>query len=151
VKISLVSIGSKRGKNKRAQEDLLVDEYVRRAGRFASAEGLWVDTETAFWVFVDNAHGRSPTPTILMDAGGRALTSVEFAETIAAFQDRGTQQIVVAIGGSDGWTADARRRADLLVSMGRFTFPHSLARVVIAEQIYRAMTILAGHPYHCGH
>ena len=86
-----------------------------------------------------------------MDSGGRLLTSEDFAGAIGDFRDRGVQQIVVGIGGADGWTAEAKKRADLLVSMGRLTLPHGLARVVAAEQIYRAMTILAGHPYHCGH
>lgn len=86
-----------------------------------------------------------------MDSGGRLLTSEDFAGAIGDFRDRGVQQIVVGIGGADGWTAEAKQRADLLVSMGRLTLPHGLARVVAAEQIYRAMTILAGHPYHCAH
>jgi 23S rRNA (pseudouridine1915-N3)-methyltransferase len=58
---------------------------------------------------------------------------------------------VLAIGPADGWSAEARQRADLLLSLGRMTLPHQLARVVLAEQVYRAFTILAGHPYHSGH
>jgi 23S rRNA (pseudouridine1915-N3)-methyltransferase len=58
---------------------------------------------------------------------------------------------MLAIGPADGWSVAARQRADLLVSFGRLTLPHQLARVVLAEQVYRALTILAGHPYHTGH
>lgn len=58
---------------------------------------------------------------------------------------------VLAIGPADGWSPEARVRADLVVSFGPMTLPHSLARVVLAEQVYRALTILAGHPYHSGH
>jgi 23S rRNA (pseudouridine1915-N3)-methyltransferase len=57
----------------------------------------------------------------------------------------------MAIGPADGWSDTARQRADLLLSLGRITLPHQLARVVLAEQVYRAFTILAGHPYHSGH
>lgn len=151
MRISLVSIGAKRGRGKREAEDSLVDCYLRRSGRYVSIEGVWVETEAAFWGVIDNTAGRMAARSILMDGGGRMMTSVEFAGAIADCRDRGVQSIVVGIGGADGWTADAKSRADLVVSMGRFTLPHSLARVVAAEQIYRAMTILAGHPYHCGH
>jgi 23S rRNA (pseudouridine1915-N3)-methyltransferase len=58
---------------------------------------------------------------------------------------------VLAIGPADGWSDAARARAGLLLSFGSITLPHQLARVVLAEQIYRALTILAGHPYHSGH
>jgi 23S rRNA (pseudouridine1915-N3)-methyltransferase len=59
--------------------------------------------------------------------------------------------VVLAIGPADGWSGMARERANLIFSLGRITLPHQLARVVLAEQVYRALTILAGHPYHCGH
>ena len=66
-------------------------------------------------------------------------------------RDDGAQQIVFAIGPADGWSEDARKRATLLLSLGSFTLAHALARLVLAEQIYRACTILTGHPYHSGH
>ncbi len=66
-------------------------------------------------------------------------------------RDNGTQTLVLAIGPADGWSDGARARASLLLSFGAITLPHELARAVLAEQIYRALTILAGHPYHCGH
>jgi 23S rRNA (pseudouridine1915-N3)-methyltransferase len=59
--------------------------------------------------------------------------------------------MVFAIGPADGWSVNARDQANLLLSFGRITLPHQLARVVLAEQVYRAFTILAGHPYHSGH
>lgn len=151
MRISLISIGAKGGRSKREGEELLVEGYLKRTSRYTGADGLWVETEAGFWAAVESAAGRAAAKAVLMDIGGRLLTSGEFAGAIADFRDRGAQRIVVGIGGADGWTAEARARADLLVSMGRLTLPHSLARVVAAEQIYRAMTILAGHPYHCGH
>ena len=77
--------------------------------------------------------------------------SDEFAERLGYLRDNGTQHLVLAIGPADGWSAAARQRANLLLSLGRMTLPHQLARVVLAEQVYRALTILAGHPYHSGH
>lgn len=151
VKVSLLSIGQRGGRSKREGEDLLVDGYLRRTEQYAVAEGIRVASEAAFWAAVESASGRVAAKAMLMDGGGRQLTSVEFAGAIAGFRDRGVQHIVIGIGGADGWTAASRERADLLVSMGRMTLPHSLARLLAAEQIYRAMTILAGHPYHCGH
>jgi 23S rRNA (pseudouridine1915-N3)-methyltransferase len=65
--------------------------------------------------------------------------------------DEGTQQIVFAIGPANGWSEAARARAQLLLSLGPMTLAHSLARLVMAEQIYRAYAILTGHPYHAGH
>ena len=62
-----------------------------------------------------------------------------------------TSVTVFAIGPADGWSSVARQRANLLFSLGRITLPHQLARVVLAEQVYRAFTILSGHPYHSGH
>lgn len=151
MQISLASIGSRRGKGKREAEELLCQDYLSRSERYAGTTGFWAETEAAFWGRVESFHTRVPARVILLDGGGRLLTSVEFAETIRNFRDRGSQHIVVAIGGADGWSAESLARADLVVSMGRITLPHGLARVVAAEQIYRAMTILAGHPYHCGH
>ena len=88
---------------------------------------------------------------ILLDSRGQQYTSEEFAAHLGRIRDEGTQRLVLAIGPADGWSAAARQRANLLLSFGRMTLPHQLARVVLAEQVYRALTILAGHPYHSGH
>jgi len=66
-------------------------------------------------------------------------------------RETAVQQIVFAIGPADGWSETSRKRAMLLLSLGQMTLAHALARVVLAEQIYRAFTILTGHPYHSGH
>ena len=66
-------------------------------------------------------------------------------------RDQGQQSLFFAIGPADGWSEEARKRANLLLSLGPMTLPHELARVVLSEQIYRAFTILSGHPYHTGH
>jgi len=79
------------------------------------------------------------------------MSSEAFAEWLGRQRDNGAQQIVFAIGPADGWSEDARKRANLLLSLGSFTLAHALARLVLAEQLYRAFTILSGHPYHSGH
>jgi len=151
MKISLIAVGRRSGQGKHATEDQMVEDYLARASRFLPSEAVWVDSETAFWAKLASLPGRQPAKVILMHAAGRSLTSAEFAETIRDLRDRGTQQAVVGIGGADGWASQSRTRANLVLSMGHMTLPHGLARVVAAEQIYRALTILAGHPYHCGH
>ncbi len=86
--------------------------------------------------------------TVCMDERGKTLTSREFAGALEKFQDQGARHACFLIGGADGLAKDLRAEADLVVSFGRMTLPHMLARTVLAEQLYRAATILAGHPYH---
>jgi 23S rRNA (pseudouridine1915-N3)-methyltransferase len=85
---------------------------------------------------------------IVLDEHGKELSSAQFAKTIRDARDRGAGTAAFLIGGPDGHGASAREAADLVLSLGSMTLPHGLARIVLAEQIYRAVTILAGHPYH---
>jgi 23S rRNA (pseudouridine1915-N3)-methyltransferase len=85
---------------------------------------------------------------IVLDERGRELGSREFAERLGAWRDAGESALSFLLGGADGHPDCVRQRADLLLSLGPMTWPHELARVLLAEQIYRAGTILAGHPYH---
>jgi len=88
------------------------------------------------------------TAVLALDPRGVELTSEQMAADIAALRDRGVRALSFMIGGADGLSPPARDRADRLVAFGRATFPHQLVRVMMAEQLYRATTILAGHPYH---
>ncbi len=85
---------------------------------------------------------------IALDETGRSLSSVRFAEQIGAWRDAGTQDLAIVIGGADGLVPALRDKADLVLALGAMTWPHLLVRGMIAEQLYRAQTILAGHPYH---
>ena len=85
---------------------------------------------------------------VLLDERGRAMTSQQFAAWLGRERDEGRQRIVFAIGPADGWPAESKKHAGLLLSLGAMTMAHELARVVLCEQLYRALTILAGHPYH---
>jgi 23S rRNA (pseudouridine1915-N3)-methyltransferase len=85
---------------------------------------------------------------IVFDEGGKSLTSRAFAAELAARRDRATGLTLLAIGGPDGLAEPLRASASLVLSLGTMTFPHQIVQILAAEQIYRAMTILAGHPYH---
>lgn len=85
---------------------------------------------------------------VVMDERGQSLGSRDFAARLDDFQNKGISNVQFIIGGADGLSDDIRRRANLLLSLGKLTWPHKLARVMLIEQIYRAQQILAGHPYH---
>lgn len=85
-----------------------------------------------------------------LDAKGKMLTSEDFAAKLRAWQDGGVKDVVFAIGGADGHGEALLDRADFVLSLGPMTWPHLVARGLLAEQIYRAQQIIAGHPYHRG-
>ncbi len=85
---------------------------------------------------------------ILLDERGAGLTSEQFSADIGRARDVGASAYVVAIGGADGFDPAMREQANQIIAFGAMTWPHQLARIMAAEQIYRATTILAGHPYH---
>jgi 23S rRNA (pseudouridine1915-N3)-methyltransferase len=85
---------------------------------------------------------------VLLDERGKTMASEAFATSIAKFRDEGKRQLLLAIGGPDGHDAALRERADLVLALGAMTWPHQVVRILIAEQLYRATTILSGHPYH---
>jgi 23S rRNA (pseudouridine1915-N3)-methyltransferase len=85
---------------------------------------------------------------VALDEHGRSLRSTTFAELLAKKRDAGTSAIAFVIGGPDGHGADLLTRSDYKLSLSPMTLPHGLARIVLAEQLYRATTILSGHPYH---
>ncbi|MFU0507722.1 23S rRNA (pseudouridine(1915)-N(3))-methyltransferase RlmH [Pseudaminobacter sp. NGMCC 1.201702] len=88
------------------------------------------------------------TALILLDGRGRNISSEDLAARIGVLRDGGQRSLVLAIGGADGHDADLRSAADLVISFGAATWPHQLVRIMLAEQLYRAATILSGHPYH---
>lgn len=105
-------------------------------------------TEQALWTAIDRERARTAPMVVLLDERGRQMSSESFAQWLGRERDHGRQLLIFAIGPADGWSADARHRAAEQISLGPMTFAHELARVVLCEQIYRALTILAGHPYH---
>ena len=89
-----------------------------------------------------------PGKTIALDEVGTALTSTGLAKLLKGWRDTGVREARFLIGAADGLTANERSRADVLMSFGTATWPHLMVRAMLAEQLYRATTIIAGHPYH---
>ncbi len=85
---------------------------------------------------------------IALDMGGKSLPSEKFAALLGRWRDDGTRDLAFVIGGAEGLDGTLRAAADLTLSLGAMTWPHMLVRVMLAEQLYRAQTILTGHPYH---
>jgi 23S rRNA (pseudouridine1915-N3)-methyltransferase len=129
----------------------LTASYVERCSAFVPCRAEAFRSEADLLAWLDRRPGRIPAMAVLLDSRGRQMTSEAFAAWIGKRRDEGARELVFAIGPADGWSDEARRRAGLLLSLGPLTMAHALARLVVAEQLYRACTILAGHPYHCGH
>jgi 23S rRNA (pseudouridine1915-N3)-methyltransferase len=151
MKITLAAVAPRRNRTKSEATERLLADYIERAARYLPCDSQLFDSEADVLDWLERQSGRSPAYAILLDSRGQQYTSEEFAAHLGRIRDEGTQRLVLAIGPADGWSAAARQRANLLFSLGRITLPHQLARVVLAEQVYRALTILAGHPYHSGH
>ncbi|MFN6935587.1 MAG: 23S rRNA (pseudouridine(1915)-N(3))-methyltransferase RlmH [Tsuneonella sp.] len=90
----------------------------------------------------------SPFRTVLLDERGKTMSSEEFAAILARWRDEGVRETRFVLGAADGHSETERQAADLLLAMGAMTWPHLLARAMLMEQLYRATTIVAGHPYH---
>jgi 23S rRNA (pseudouridine1915-N3)-methyltransferase len=128
-----------------------VEEYSRRLKPFSATEISDFASESSLLEKLAKQHARTTPLLILLDSRGKSFTSEAFAAWLGRERDGGRQSIVFAIGPASGWSDEARAKADLLLSLGPMTLPHELARVVLMEQVYRAFTILSGHPYHSGH
>lgn len=129
----------------------LLREYRERAARYAACEASVFASEAALLAALERESVRVRPVLWVADSRGRLCTSEELAADLVRCFDEGVQQLVLAIGPADGWSQTALARADMTLSFGRITLPHELAAVVAAEQMYRALTIRAGHPYHSGH
>lgn len=139
------------GKTKAVAIQTLTDDYLKRLRHYAEVEGVVLKDEAgALKLCAPGARPVRHTP-VLLDSRGKQLSSEEFAKWLGEYQDRNSAPLLFAIGGADGFSDEARRAATLLLSLGKMTLAHELARVVLLEQIYRAFTILKGHPYHLGH
>lgn len=158
MKVHLAAVG----RLKAGPERSLVERYLERAARAGPAVGL------SGFAVVEVPEGRAAraearrdeeaaalaaalpraATLILLDEAGAAWSSRQFADAVARLRDAGRGELVLAIGGPDGNGAALAAAAAETVSFGRMTLPHQLVRVVLAEQLYRAVTLLSGHPYH---
>ncbi|WP_034921652.1 23S rRNA (pseudouridine(1915)-N(3))-methyltransferase RlmH [Erythrobacter sp. SD-21] len=130
-----------RGKIARSPEADLVARYEKRL------------TWPVKFTELPETGGRIPDPqtpykTVLLDERGKDLPSEKLAEILERWRDDGMRECRFVLGAADGHSEAERRDADLLLAFGKATWPHLLARAMLAEQLYRATTIIAGHPYH---
>ncbi|MCU0826252.1 MAG: 23S rRNA (pseudouridine(1915)-N(3))-methyltransferase RlmH [Tabrizicola sp.] len=154
MRLHLCAVGRLRAGPERA----LVDDYLQRLERTGRPLGLGPVTEHE--VEDKRGGGMASEGALLaraipegaalciLDERGKVLSSPEFAQALAQFRDGGRQDAAFVIGGADGIDPSLRGRSDLVISLGRMVWPHMLVRVMLAEQLYRAATILAGSPYH---
>ena len=130
-----------RGKIGRSPEAELVERYAKRI--------TWPLRHTELPDTAGNVpETLTPARTVLLDERGKQLTSEEFAALLGRWRDDGVRETRFLIGAADGHGAAARENADLLLGFGAMTWPHLMARAMLAEQLWRATSILAGHPYH---
>jgi 23S rRNA (pseudouridine1915-N3)-methyltransferase len=146
------------GRLRAGPERALVDDYLARLDRTGRPLGLGpaaeheVEDKRGAGMAGEGALLSRAVPDgaalCVLDERGRPLSSPEFARTLALWRDEGRQDAAFVIGGADGVDPGLRARADLVLSFGAMVWPHMLVRVMLAEQLYRAATILAGSPYH---
>ena len=147
------------GKTREPAIQSLTDEYLKRISRYVQVEGLALRDEAALLQMCGRAArtqaskttGAGKSMLVLMDSRGKQFSSEEFARFLGEYQDHNPLPLVFAVGPADGFSEAVRGAAQHTISLGAMTLPHELARVVLMEQVYRAFTILKGHPYHSGH
>lgn len=131
-----------RGKIGRSSEAELVDRYLKRISWPVRVTEL-PDTGGKLPAF-----SATPAVTVMLDEKGQQLSSMEFSAHLSRWQDNGIRECRFLIGAADGFGDAERAGADLLIAFGRATWPHMMARAMLAEQLWRATSILAKHPYH---
>ena len=150
--ITLISVG----KLKKGPEKELVDDYVARFNKSGPSIGLrslkLVDLASGGGLEAEGKLILNAVPSgahvFRLDEHGAALTSVKFANQIAKLRDRGTSELCFLIGGAEGYSSAVREAFPNTLALGPQTWPHRLVKAMIAEQLYRAVSLLAGLPYH---
>ena len=148
MRLHLASIAARTGTGPAQQ---LLELYLARTAPYLPIEAPLFRSEAAFLDSLSRAKSRTAPVSILLDPRGRPQSSEQLAAVLDTHKQSGTQLLTFAIGPAGGWSPAARAQAHSLLSLGPMTLPHELARLLVAEQLYRACTILAGHPYHSGH
>ncbi|MFT4620626.1 MAG: 23S rRNA (pseudouridine1915-N3)-methyltransferase [Sulfitobacter sp.] len=154
MKLTLCVVGRLRA----GPEKELIDDYLTRFDRTGRALGLGpvrvveVEDRKGGGMAAEAALLRKAIPSgaaiIVLDERGKVMPSPKFAARLADFRDAGRSEVALVIGGADGIDPSLRTQADLALSFGAMVWPHMLVRVMLAEQLYRAVSILAGSPYH---
>ena len=152
MKISLIAVG----KLKRGPERELVSDYIKRAARLGPSLGIRevkeieIDAGGSQEQECERILAKLPdgARVILLDETGKARTSTAFSEHLATLRDQGCSDLAFIIGGADGFTAAMKDAHKDKLSFGQLTWPHKLVRALAAEQLYRALSLMAGTPYH---
>jgi 23S rRNA (pseudouridine1915-N3)-methyltransferase len=159
MQLGIIAVGQMRG----AGEMPLVEEFHQRieaSGRQLGISGLSIielrekraltggDKKRSENALIADALARRSGPLIVLDETGTSLTSCAFADKLQGWIERGDSDVTFVIGGAGGLDDAIRARADLVLSFGPMTWPHMLARVLLCEQLWRAISILTRHPYH---
>lgn len=132
------------GKTRRPEMHALLEEYAKRIGRSCPIEVTEVrDADAA----IKRLDAERASAVFLLDAGGKQHDSAAFAKWLGALRDRGSRELIFVCGDSDGFPDALRQRVPERLSLGSMTYSHELARVMLAEQLYRAFAILSGSPY----
>lgn len=139
------------GKSKDPAIQALTVEYLNRLRHYAEADALTFPNEKAMLKYREKAGTRPAYSIVLLDSRGKQLSSEEFAAFLQNHENRSPQPLLFCVGDADGFSEEARNSSHFVLSLGKMTLPHDLARVVLLEQLYRALTILKRHPYHLGH
>ncbi|HZS70709.1 MAG TPA: 23S rRNA (pseudouridine(1915)-N(3))-methyltransferase RlmH [Candidatus Acidoferrum sp.] len=132
------------GKTRRPELRALIDDYLKRVGRFCRIEVTEMRSGEAALHKLDADRAAIP---VLLDAAGEALDSLAFAKWIGEQRDRGTRELIFVCGDADGFPHELRKRVPRQISLGAMTYSHELSRAMLAEQLYRAFAILHGSPY----
>lgn len=133
------------GKTRREEIRALLDDYIRRIARYAEIDVS--ELRDGSPAAMRKLKIEPSATVVLLDAAGKQLTSQQFARWLGDLRDRGAREIIFLCGDAEGFPAELRAGAKQRISLSTLTMPHEFARVVLAEQIYRALAILAGHPY----
>lgn len=133
------------GKTRRGEIRALLEDYIRRIARYAEIDVS--ELRDGSPPALRKVKVEPSATVVLLDAAGKQFTSPQFARWLGDLRDRGAREIVFLCGDAEGFPAELRAGAKQKISLSTLTMPHEFARVVLAEQIYRAFAILAGHPY----
>jgi 23S rRNA (pseudouridine1915-N3)-methyltransferase len=132
------------GKTRRPELRVIIDDYVQRIRRYAPIEVTELrESQAVSKKFTFD----QPSTIVLLDDAGKSLDSKAFARWLGEHRDRSTRQMIFVCGGAEGFPEDIRRQAHQQLSLSAMTYSHELARVMLAEQLYRAFAILAGSAY----
>ena len=139
------------GRTKDTAVQSLTAEYLKRIKQYADVDALSLNGEEALLKLLPRSAKQAASTLVALDRTGVQLSSEELAQFLERHQNTNPQPLLFAVGPTDGFSSAALQKASLVLSLGKMTLPHELARVVLLEQVYRAFTILKGHPYHTGH